>query len=578
VTLLLGACFPPGGHGLACAALEQFVRAAGTLFDVQELARVERDGLRLAYIEHPQIPVRLTEEPTTGGAPSPRRLTASLGEIDFTPASPPDDAPVRRLHELLATSDDRSLRDIPSDFAAVHYDPGRRRAVLALDKLGLRHLYFGMFEGCLLFSTAMDVFDHVDFFSKAVDMQAVAELIAFRTCFMDRTRYRAIRSLRPAEILEWQDGKITRRLYYRLGVGDGPLDGATAAEGAAEGLTRGVRARLGRDRSVISALSGGLDTRTVVSLLRGEGAAVQSINLSSKHVLEQTLSARYAAHVGTNHFHRVEAGLYRPQWSTFMAAAIADLLPTMTVRPERPHSFWSGDGGSTVGYVHLRSGLFRALREGGLPAVATRERFRERMAHALIKPEMQGELLDLIAKGLAEHVGSIDIDDIGRRYCVFYAEVRTRGVWSRHFEQQPRHGLEMCVPLQDAAVLEPVLRTDPEESCEHRLYFRMLDHLPADIREIPWQAYPGHEPCPLPLPPHRSQWAAETRATARARRRRFRREGAALLALEDFPHRLIDRRAFRTRMLAFRAGLYDGRALVDVVGRICDAVRHGVLD
>jgi hypothetical protein len=34
----------------------------------------------------------------------------------------------------------------------------------------------------------------------------------------------------------------------------------------------------------------------------------------------------------------------------------------------------------------------------------------------------------------------------------------------------------------------------------HRLYYKWITHFKAPVAEIPWQAYPGHRPCPLPMP------------------------------------------------------------------------------
>jgi hypothetical protein len=52
------------------------------------------------------------------------------------------------------------------------------------------------------------------------------------------------------------------------------------------------------------------------------------------------------------------------------------------------------------------------------------------------------------------------------------------------------------------------------------MYNQWLRWFPRQIMQVPWQYYPGHEECPIPMPPELStQWAQVNRALDARRRR-----------------------------------------------------------
>jgi hypothetical protein len=93
--------------------------------------------------------------------------------------------------------------------------------------------------------------------------------------------------------------------------------------------------------------------------------------------------------------------------------------------------------------------------------------------------------------------------------------------------------VELLTPFLDFVFLKVVLECRLEGLLYHRFYSKFFTRLPASARSVAWQTYPGHVPCPLPLPKgSRSPWAriaTQTSGDRRLWRMRSLRVGAAAL-------------------------------------------------
>jgi hypothetical protein len=79
---------------------------------------------------------------------------------------------------------------------------------------------------------------------------------------------------------------------------------------------------------------------------------------------------------------------------------------------------------------------------------------------------------------------------------------------------------------------------------------------------VPWQSYPGHEPCPLPVPQELGyQWSAAASSSSgpgqAARKRRLLKQAGELLSADDFPGKIFDKGKLRLATLLHRAGVRD---------------------
>ncbi len=196
----------------------------------------------------------------------------------------------------------------------------------------------------------------------------------------------------------------------------------------------------------------------------------------------------------------------------------------------------------------------------GRPAAAAAAYLQQEGAgtpRRFFKTEVAAALSDTLRRGILEELEDIRCDDGGRAFHLFLMLNDQRRHLFAHFENIDRHRLELHLPFYDSDFLALVLSVPVELCLGHRFYTKFLAHFAPAVTCVPWQTYPGHEPCPLPVPPDLGyQWEAGRR---RAARRPLR------LGNGDFPDPLFSRPQLRLAALAHRVGLRDYDYLIDAL-------------
>jgi hypothetical protein len=82
---------------------------------------------------------------------------------------------------------------------------------------------------------------------------------------------------------------------------------------------------------------------------------------------------------------------------------------------------------------------------------------------------------------------------------------------------------------------------------------------------VPWQAYPGHEPCPLPVPAELAyQWDDFYRAEEDAsQKQRVVEQASELLGSVDFPDQILNKNRFRLATWLHARGWRDYRYAIE---------------
>jgi hypothetical protein len=156
-----------------------------------------------------------------------------------------------------------------------------------------------------------------------------------------------------------------------------------------------------------------------------------------------------------------------------------------------------------------------------------------------------------------QELQKIRCGDALRQFHVFLLNNDQRWHLFDLYENVDIYRVEMQLPFFDGAFLASILSVPAERCLGHRYYHKWLSLFPETVRTVPWQAYPGHEPCPLPLPVHlSSQWSPSVlRQTAKLRRQELITKGRRVLTA--FPSTILDKNRFRAAFLLFRAGVRD---------------------
>jgi asparagine synthase (glutamine-hydrolysing) len=274
-------------------------------------------------------------------------------------------------------------------FALALWDRQERILHLVRDRLGIKPLYWGEFDGTLLFGSELKALRADRSWPVALDRDALAAYLRFGYVPAPHAIYQGMRKLPPGTILSLgPDGPPALAAYWSLadvaarGQNARFTGGEAAAADALETLLRdAVRRRMVADVPLGAFLSGGIDSSTVAALMQQEsGRPVRtfSIGFAARGYDEAQHAAAVARHLETDHTELYvtpeDALAVVPQLPEMYDEPFADSsqVPTYLVSEmTRRHVTvaLSGDGGDELfaGYTRYFRGrtLYRAL--GAVP-------------------------------------------------------------------------------------------------------------------------------------------------------------------------------------------------------------------
>ena len=467
------------------------------------------------------------------------------------------------LHDSWDRSDWSPLAGARGAFCAVHYHPDAGRLTLVTDKLGVRPLYYWIGEDHVIFATAMRVLEALAEVPKQMDLRAVTEAACFGFPLGDRTPYQGVRALRAAEVVQVSGAGVARSQYWRWDdIPPARRPQQELLQEAYDRFTAAVACRRRGDRTTTAFLSGGLDSRCVVAALRAQGAEVHAFNFALPGTQDRILGAACAAALGARH----HQGTMRPDVELRFSALLADALNTpehcLAPPPEHPRVVWSGEGGSVgVGYVYLTRGMVDQLRAGDPDGAiaAFLERQKAAVLRKLLRPAVADAVADIPRRGIREELDDLRCADPGRSLHLFLLLNDQRRHLAGHFENIDLHRLEFTLPFFDSDFLQSILAVPIDLCVYHQFYVKWLDLFPAAVTSVPWQSYPGHVPCPLPIPPglHYQWQAARMKAWHGPRKQALLRRAGEMLAAQRFPRDLLSKSVLRVAGWIYRTGLRD---------------------
>ncbi|PYS90697.1 MAG: asparagine synthase (glutamine-hydrolyzing) [Acidobacteria bacterium] len=200
----------------------------------------------------------------------------------------------------------RMLDHLNGMFAFALWDARARRLLLARDPLGEKPLYWGVFQGQLLFASEPKVLLAHPAVKTQLNLAALRQYLAFDYVPAPLSIYEGIQKLPAAHVLTLEDGRVEVRPYWQLSYRklDPMPDEQEATEQVRELLADSVRMRLVSDVPLGVLLSGGVDSSTVTAFaVRASHAPVKtfSISFAEKSFDESAYARGVADFLGTDH-------------------------------------------------------------------------------------------------------------------------------------------------------------------------------------------------------------------------------------------------------------------------------------
>ena len=521
----------------------------------KSISRRENDHLSFCETEHSYF-VKLD----IGAFDAPGMLRDSNGNLSLLAGEPllsissdaareTRDEDLKLIHRELTQDVWDILRTAEGTFCVAFYQPRSGTLNLIADKLGVRPLYYWMDDDYVVFASALRILENLPLVPKTLDVRAVTEIVALGAPLNARSPYVNVSVLKPAEILRVSGTDVSRHCYWRWDEIEPSVDPERQRlQAVYRSFQSAVRRRLRRATEAVGYLSGGLDSRCVIAALVDQGAHVHTFNFARPGTQDQTFGDRFAESIGSIHRSLPKkAGDQIPDYATLLSRAWNAIANSGI---EKPTVAWSGEGGSVaLGYVHMNQAIVDLMRAGNIDD-AIDEFFRQEyvsVPRKLFKPKTLKAIDGIIKQGVKEELNDLHATDPARNFYLFLMLNDQRRKLSSHFENIDLHRVEFQLPFFDAAFLASVM-TVPVDSClYHKFYTKWLALFPPAVTSTPWQTYPDHEPCPLPVPTGLAyQWDDEYQTAQRAAQKQtVLRQAEQFLTATDFPRDLMSKPKLR---------------------------------
>ncbi|MGH9794475.1 MAG: asparagine synthase (glutamine-hydrolyzing), partial [Candidatus Acidiferrales bacterium] len=304
-------------------------------------------------------------------------LRAELEKSGHRFSTHSDTEVIAHLYEEKGAECVRTLRGM---FAFALYDERQKRLLLARDRLGKKPLYYAIHNGQLLFGSEIKALLAAAPELAQVSQESVLSYFCFGYIPDPLTAFVPIRKLPPGHYLELADGKVQLHPYWDLPPysDSSPSSEEDALQELEERLTEAVRIRLISEVPLGALLSGGVDSSTVVALMRRTSSGpVKTFSIAFRHAdFNEAEYARAVARAFETEHHEM---IVDPDiWGTLdaLTRSLEEPLADSTVVPQfhlsrmaRQHVTvaLAGDGGDELfaGYeryhTHLRRNWANAI-------------------------------------------------------------------------------------------------------------------------------------------------------------------------------------------------------------------------
>jgi asparagine synthase (glutamine-hydrolysing) len=192
-------------------------------------------------------------------------------------------------------------------FGIALWDKSRETLILVRDRLGIKPLYYAALGDRLVFGSELKAL-LADGVSREIDRQALHEYLSYNYVPGPRSIFKAIKKLQPGHRLIARRGRVTVERYWSPEPAAAPEAApepvAHYVERLTELLKESVRYRLIADVPLGVFLSGGLDSSTVVAVMRevsGDPIKTFSIGFEDASFNELPYARLVARHFETEH-------------------------------------------------------------------------------------------------------------------------------------------------------------------------------------------------------------------------------------------------------------------------------------
>lgn len=313
---------------------------------------------------------------------------------------------------------ERAVNRFIGMFAFAIFDKVKENFYLVRDRLGIKPVYWGIVDGCLLFGSELKALRAAKFWAPEIDRDAMSAFMRHNYIPAPHSIYKGISKLKPGHLITVEKGgEVGTKAYWDLrsiveqGVSC-PLNQSDqeALNQLDDLISDSVRRRMVSDVPIGALLSGGIDSSLVTALMAEQSERrinTFSIGFHEKGFDEAPYASEIAKHLGTDHTelyvtsdHAMDLVQELSYWYD-EPFADSSQLPTALVSSltkKYVTVVLSGDGGDELfaGYSRYFYGMDMWEK-----ANANSSYFRKILAKLILM--LPAERLDLLARLMTSH-------------------------------------------------------------------------------------------------------------------------------------------------------------------------------
>jgi asparagine synthase (glutamine-hydrolysing) len=207
--------------------------------------------------------------------------------------------------ELYRQQGTRFVSRLEGEFSLALIDEALRRVVLATDPIGSYPIYWRADADGFIFGSELSAVLRAAPRASQLNLRAVADYLTTGAVLGDKTLAKGVQLLDPGTVLVYgmDDGRVTLETYsclesffqHRWSDHGAYLEAVEAA------FSQAVRRAMTATVPVGLSLSGGLDSRAILSAVNGQAPAVRTYTLGVAGCADQIIGERLARVAGTQH-------------------------------------------------------------------------------------------------------------------------------------------------------------------------------------------------------------------------------------------------------------------------------------
>jgi asparagine synthase (glutamine-hydrolysing) len=381
---------------------------------------------------------------------------------------------------------------------------------LSSDRLGIRPLYYYFNETELIFSTSLRVIEKINFVPKKPDSIGLSQYVGLGYPLGERTQYENIYQLRGGEIVKFGENGLSKFIYWDWAqLKASTTDMPSMVKKSSALFLEAIQARLQHDDSALAFLSGGMDSRAIVSGLINCKAKVSTFNFSPKKSMDFEFAKKYAEKSNIPFYSRPVIQNKNLDFRVTLARVTSELISSGKFNASRPRALWSGDGGSVcLGTVYMDEALIKILRDEGLEAGIDYFLSKNRISIPInsFTRASQKKLGACLKNSIREECNKYHHADKAQIFFLFLIMNDQRRHLNDFYEDLDIHRLEYHLPFFDSTLLEYIFKIPIEYRINHYFYNDLFKTFTPPTNITPWQTYPGHIPCNIISPNDKAKY------------------------------------------------------------------------